>query len=78
MLHGRFLMTESKKPLTILLASPRGFCAGVDRAIRIVARAIERYGWPVYVRHETVHNRFVVESLEAKGVVFKLPRQLVA
>ena len=63
-------MTESKKPLTILLASPRGFCAGVDRAIQIVERAIERYGRPVYVRHEIVHNRFVVESLEAKGAIF--------
>jgi 4-hydroxy-3-methylbut-2-en-1-yl diphosphate reductase len=70
MLHDRFLMTESKKPLTILLASPRGFCAGVDRAIQIVERAIERYGRPVYVRHEIVHNRFVVENLEAKGAIF--------
>jgi 4-hydroxy-3-methylbut-2-enyl diphosphate reductase len=60
----------TKKPLTILLASPRGFCAGVDRAIQIVERAIERYGRPVYVRHEIVHNRFVVESLEAKGAIF--------
>jgi 4-hydroxy-3-methylbut-2-en-1-yl diphosphate reductase len=58
------------KPLTILLASPRGFCAGVDRAIQIVERAIERYGRPVYVRHEIVHNRFVVENLEAKGAIF--------
>ena len=64
------LMTESKKPLTILLASPRGFCAGVDRAIQIVECAIERYGRPVFVRHEIVHNRFVVETLEAKGAVF--------
>src|SRR5882672_4701218 len=63
-------MTVIKKPLTILLASPRGFCAGVDRAIQIVERAIERYGRPVYVRHEIVHNRFVVESLEAKGAIF--------
>jgi 4-hydroxy-3-methylbut-2-enyl diphosphate reductase len=64
-------MTEScKKPLTILLASPRGFCAGVDRAIQIVERTIERYGRPVYVRHEIVHNRTVVESLEAKGAIF--------
>ena len=66
----RFPMTESKKPLTILLASPRGFCAGVDRAIQIVERAIERYGRPVYVRHEIVHNRYVVENLEAKGAIF--------
>ncbi len=57
-------------PLQILLASPRGFCAGVDRAIQIVEQAIERHGAPVYVRHEIVHNRFVVESLEAKGAVF--------
>jgi len=63
-------MTQLKKPLTILLASPRGFCAGVDRAIQIVERAIERYGRPVYVRHEIVHNRFVVENLEAKGAIF--------
>lgn len=63
-------MIPSKKPLTILLASPRGFCAGVDRAIQIVERALERYGRPVYVRHEIVHNRYVVENLEAKGAVF--------
>jgi 4-hydroxy-3-methylbut-2-enyl diphosphate reductase len=63
-------MTHTKKPLTILLASPRGFCAGVDRAIQIVERALSRYGRPVYVRHEIVHNRFVVESLEAKGAIF--------
>jgi 4-hydroxy-3-methylbut-2-en-1-yl diphosphate reductase len=63
-------MTQAKKPLTILLASPRGFCAGVERAIQIVERAIARYGQPVYVRHEIVHNRFVVENLEAKGAIF--------
>jgi 4-hydroxy-3-methylbut-2-enyl diphosphate reductase len=57
-------------PLAILLAGPRGFCAGVDRAILIVERALARYGAPVYVRHEIVHNRFVVERLEAKGAVF--------
>lgn len=57
-------------PLTIVLASPRGFCAGVDRAIHIVERAIEKFGAPVYVRHEIVHNRFVVDSLKAKGAVF--------
>src|SRR3954470_4347371 len=60
----------SKRPLTILLASPRGFCAGVDRAIQIVEVALEKYGAPVYVRHEIVHNRFVVEGLEAKGAIF--------
>ena len=57
-------------PLTLLLAAPRGFCAGVERAVQIVERALERYGKPVYVRHEIVHNRFVVESLEAKGAIF--------
>lgn len=56
--------------LTLVLASPRGFCAGVDRAIQIVERALEKHGSPVYVRHEIVHNRFVVESLEAKGAIF--------
>jgi len=54
----------------ILLASPRGFCAGVDRAIEIVEQALERFGAPVYVRHEIVHNRHVVDSLRAKGAVF--------
>jgi 4-hydroxy-3-methylbut-2-en-1-yl diphosphate reductase len=60
----------SPRPLTVLLASPRGFCAGVDRAIQIVEKALEKHGAPVYVRHEIVHNRFVVERLEAKGAVF--------
>lgn len=59
-----------RQPLRLLIAAPRGFCAGVDRAIDIVERAIQRYGAPVYVRHEIVHNRFVVESLKAKGAVF--------
>jgi 4-hydroxy-3-methylbut-2-en-1-yl diphosphate reductase len=63
-------MRPPKKPLKIVLASPRGFCAGVERAIQIVERAIERYGRPVYVRHEIVHNRHVVEDLEAKGAIF--------
>ena len=57
-------------PVTLLLAEPRGFCAGVDRAIQIVELALKKYGAPVYVRHEIVHNRFVVESLENKGAVF--------
>ncbi len=57
-------------PLRLLLAAPRGFCAGVDRAIEIVELALQRYGAPVYVRHEIVHNRFVVDSLKAKGAVF--------
>jgi 4-hydroxy-3-methylbut-2-enyl diphosphate reductase len=56
--------------LTLLIAAPRGFCAGVDRAIRIVELALERYGPPVYVRHEIVHNKFVVDSLRSKGAVF--------
>ncbi|MDA0262466.1 MAG: 4-hydroxy-3-methylbut-2-enyl diphosphate reductase, partial [Proteobacteria bacterium] len=60
----------SKPPLTVLLAEPRGFCAGVDRAVQIVERAIKKYGAPVYVRHEIVHNRFVVGNLEAIGAVF--------
>lgn len=60
----------TKPALQILLAAPRGFCAGVDRAIDIVDLALQRYGAPVYVRHEIVHNRYVVESLKAKGAVF--------
>lgn len=58
------------EPLTIYLAAPRGFCAGVDRAIKIVEMALEKWGPPVYVRHEIVHNRFVVDGLRAKGAVF--------
>lgn len=62
---------QADKPaLRLLLAAPRGFCAGVDRAIEIVERALTRYGAPVYVRHEIVHNRFVVDGLRAKGAVF--------
>ncbi|PNU02932.1 4-hydroxy-3-methylbut-2-enyl diphosphate reductase [Novosphingobium guangzhouense] len=57
-------------PIRLLIAAPRGFCAGVDRAIEIVERAIELYGAPVYVRHEIVHNKFVVDSLKAKGAIF--------
>ena len=63
-------MTASKPPLALHIAAPRGFCAGVDRAIRIVELALERHGAPVYVRHEIVHNKFVVDSLKAKGAVF--------
>ena len=63
-------MATSRPPLTLLIAAPRGFCAGVDRAIRIVELALERYGAPVYVRHEIVHNKYVVDSLKAKGAVF--------
>src|SRR3954454_13490409 len=65
-----FSAAMSRPKLTILLASPRGFCAGVDRAIQIVEQALQRYGPPVYVRHEIVHNRTVVAELEAKGAVF--------
>lgn len=64
------MTAEILPPLTVLLAGPRGFCAGVDRAIQIVERALEKFGAPVYVRHEIVHNRYVVQSLEAKGAIF--------
>ena len=56
--------------MKLLLANPRGFCAGVDRAIEIVERALKIFGAPIYVRHEVVHNRFVVEDLRAKGAIF--------
>src|SRR5215471_4049820 len=61
---------SSGPPLTIYLAAPRGFCAGVERAIQIVELALAKYGAPVYVRHEIVHNPHVVESLKAKGAIF--------
>jgi 4-hydroxy-3-methylbut-2-enyl diphosphate reductase len=61
---------KAKPPLKVYLAAPRGFCAGVDRAIKIVELALEKFGAPVYVRHEIVHNRFVVDGLRAKGAVF--------
>ena len=60
----------ARLPLKLLIAAPRGFCAGVDRAIIIVERAIEKYGAPVYVRHEIVHNKYVVDNLKAKGAIF--------
>ncbi len=71
-LHSGIAMNiaVTKPPLTIRLCGPRGFCAGVDRAIQIVVLALKAYGAPVYVRHEIVHNRYVVEGLEAKGAVF--------
>jgi len=70
-MNAPFPSTESTAaPLRLLIAAPRGFCAGVDRAIEIVERALERYGAPVYVRHEIVHNRYVVDGLKAKGAVF--------
>lgn len=62
--------TQSKPPLTLLLAAPRGFCAGVDRAIQIVELALAKFGAPVYIRHEIVHNRTVVEALKAMGAIF--------
>lgn len=65
-----FSPPHPRPPLTVYLAAPRGFCAGVDRAIQIVELALAKYGAPVYVRHEIVHNRFVVDSLRAKGAVF--------
>jgi 4-hydroxy-3-methylbut-2-enyl diphosphate reductase len=64
------ISAQNKPPLKVLLCSPRGFCAGVVRAIDTVERALERYGAPVYVRHEIVHNRHVVDSLRAKGAIF--------
>lgn len=62
--------SDRRLPLQLLIAAPRGFCAGVDRAIEIVERALDKFGAPVYVRHEIVHNRYVVDSLKAKGAVF--------
>src|SRR6056297_775052 len=64
------MKSVSKPPLTLYLAAPRGFCAGVDRAIKIVEMALEKWGPPVYVRHEIVHNTFVVDGLRAKGAIF--------
>lgn len=61
---------DGNAPLKLLIAAPRGFCAGVDRAIEIVEKSLERYGAPVYVRHEIVHNKYVVEGLKAKGAIF--------
>jgi 4-hydroxy-3-methylbut-2-en-1-yl diphosphate reductase len=72
-LSWRLTMTEGLRvqaPLTLYLAAPRGFCAGVDRAIKIVEMALEKWGAPVFVRHEIVHNKFVVDGLRAKGAVF--------
>jgi 4-hydroxy-3-methylbut-2-enyl diphosphate reductase len=66
---NRVRAAGNERETCLLIAAPRGFCAGVDRAIEIVERALERYGAPVYVRHEIVHNRFVVDGLKAKGAV---------
>ena len=63
-------MEQIKAPLTLYLAAPRGFCAGVDRAIKIVELALEKWGAPVFVRHEIVHNKYVVDTLRDKGAVF--------
>src|SRR6478752_2933682 len=65
------IRTKDARPsLRVLIAAPRGFCAGVDRAITIVEKALEKYGAPVFVRHEIVHNRHVVQALHDKGAVF--------
>ena len=72
-LEWSYQTTLAKRPKMnrkILLANPRGFCAGVDRAIDIVEKAIEKFGSPIYVRHEVVHNKIVVEDLKSKGVIF--------
>jgi len=69
-MDGDAATLSNKPPLDLLIAAPRGFCAGVDRAIRIVELSIEKYGAPVYVRHEIVHNRHVVDALRAKGAIF--------
>ena len=63
-------MNSSPEHLELVLASPRGFCAGVDRAITIVEKAVEQYGPPIYVRHEIVHNPHVVNRLRERGVIF--------
>lgn len=67
---GKTETNMTKPPLTLYLAAPRGFCAGVDRAIKIVEMALEKWGAPVYVRHEIVHNKYVVDGLRDKGAVF--------
>ena len=69
-LKGRIMSQAERPSLDLLIAAPRGFCAGVDRAIQIVELTIEKYGPPVYVRHEIVHNKFVVDDLKAKGAIF--------
>jgi 4-hydroxy-3-methylbut-2-en-1-yl diphosphate reductase len=69
-MDGATAPLSAKPALDLLIAAPRGFCAGVDRAIRIVELSIEKYGAPVYVRHEIVHNRHVVDALKAKGAIF--------
>ena len=68
--HPDLVISTSKPPLQIMLCAPRGFCAGVVRAIDAVEQALKLYGAPVYVRHEIVHNKYVVESLKQKGAIF--------
>jgi hypothetical protein len=68
--HNRYCPSRKVSRMQVILANPRGFCAGVDRAIEIVEQALSRFGAPIYVRHEIVHNRFVVEGLRAKGAIF--------
>ena len=67
---SRYILEKMKSEIKIFLAAPRGFCAGVERAIEIVNQAIKKYGTPVYVRHEIVHNKQVVETLKSKGAIF--------
>ena len=69
-MDGSHPLKASPKPIKVILAQPRGFCAGVERAIDIVERALIKFGPPIYVRHEIVHNRHVVEDLRARGAVF--------
>src|SRR6185369_15066963 len=68
--QSSILDNRPNRPIRVILAKPRGFCAGVERAIEIVERALRKYGRPVYVRHEIVHNKHVVEDLRSKGAVF--------
>ena len=63
-------ITENQLTINVYLAGPRGFCAGVDRAILMVEEALKKYGKPVYVRHEIVHNKYVVQDLKSKGAIF--------
>src|SRR2546428_6460577 len=70
MTASQALGSDHKPPLEVLLCSPRGFCAGVVRAIDTVERALDKYGAPVYVRHEIVHNKYVVDGLKKKGAIF--------
>ncbi len=64
------MIKEKNRPLTVFIANPRGFCAGVERAIAIVEKSLEKYGAPIYIKHEIVHNKYVVDDLRAKGAIF--------